>query len=100
MTRRVVEKLCTKKVCVDFLAPTKGFAAKGIWGCTGFSLLRWEKGSETPSCDGEKGPRLPHSLGRNMRNEGVSDPFPHRESESQTLFPTAKGKTLCIPKSP
>ena len=21
MTRRVVEKLCTKKVCVDFLAP-------------------------------------------------------------------------------
>ena len=22
MTRRVVEKLCTKKVCVDFLAPT------------------------------------------------------------------------------
>ena len=24
MTRRVLEKLCTKKVCVDFLAPTKG----------------------------------------------------------------------------
>ena len=23
MTRRVVEKLCTKKVCVDFLAPIK-----------------------------------------------------------------------------
>ena len=22
MTRRVVEKLCTKKVCVDFLVPT------------------------------------------------------------------------------
>ena len=22
MTRRVVEKLCTKKVCVDFLAPS------------------------------------------------------------------------------
>ena len=24
MTRRVVEKLCTEKVCVDFLAPTSG----------------------------------------------------------------------------
>ena len=24
MTRRVVEKLCTKKVCVDFLAPIDG----------------------------------------------------------------------------
>ena len=24
MTRRVVEKHCTKKVCVDFLAPKKG----------------------------------------------------------------------------
>ena len=24
MTRRVLEKLCTKKVCVDFLVPTKG----------------------------------------------------------------------------
>ena len=23
--------------------------AEGIWGCTGFSPLRWEKGSETPS---------------------------------------------------
>ena len=27
MTRRVVEKLCTKKVCVDFLAP-KSFCKK------------------------------------------------------------------------
>ena len=26
MTRRVVEKLCTKKDCVDFLAPTKGLS--------------------------------------------------------------------------
>ena len=24
MTRRVVEKLCTKKVCVDFLGPMNG----------------------------------------------------------------------------
>ena len=31
----------------------KGIFAKGSLGGTGFSLLRWEKGSETPSCDGE-----------------------------------------------
>ena len=31
MTRRVVEKLCTKKVCVDFLAPMKGgFCIRGL----------------------------------------------------------------------
>ena len=80
----------------------KGISAKGVLGCTGLSLLQWEKkGSETPSCGGEeKGLRLPRSLGRSMRNEGVSDPFPHRKRESQTLFPTAKGKTPYIPKFP
>ena len=25
MTRRVVEKLCTKKICIDFLAPITNF---------------------------------------------------------------------------
>ena len=70
----------------------KGVFAKGIFGCPGFSLLRWEKGSETSSCDGEKGLRLPRSLCRSMRNEGVSDPFSHRKRESQTLFPLQKGK--------
>ena len=55
------------------------------------------KGSETPFCGGERGLRLPHSLFRSMRNEGVSDLFPHRRGESQTLFPTAKGKTPYIP---
>ena len=50
------------------------------------------KGSETPSCDGEKGLRLPRSSCSDLGNEGVSDPFPHRKRESQTLFPTAKGK--------
>ena len=51
--------------------------------------------SETLSCGGEKGLslRLPRSLGQSMTNEGVSDPFPHRKRQSQTLFPTAKGKT-------
>ena len=40
MTRRVVEKLCTKKVCVDFLAPmlccckTYGCEHGGDKGCT------------------------------------------------------------------
>ena len=72
----------------------KGFSLslKGILGGTGFSLLRWEKGSETPSCGGRRGLRLPRSLGRSMRNQGVSDPLSHRKRESQTLFPTAKGK--------
>ena len=32
-----------------------------------------------------------------MRNEGVSDPFPHRKRESQSLFPTAKGKPRTSP---
>ena len=31
MTRRVVEKLCTKKVCVDFLAPKIGRRLVGVW---------------------------------------------------------------------
>ena len=63
----------------------KGIFAKGILGCTGFSLFRWEKGSETPSCDGEKGLRLPRSSCSDLGNEGVSDPFPHRKRESQTF---------------
>ena len=33
----------------------KGIFAKGILGGTGFSLLRWDKGSETPSCGGGQG---------------------------------------------
>ena len=70
----------------------KGIFATGILGCTGFSLLQWEKGSETPSCDGEKGLRLPRSLGEHQEGgsvrpfspsqEGVSDPFSHRKSEN------------------
>ena len=59
----------------------KGFVAKGIWGCTGFPFLRWEKGSETPSCNGEKGLRLPRSSCSDLGNEGVSDSFPHRNRQ-------------------
>ena len=58
------------------------------------------KGSETLSCDGEKGLRLPCSSRSDLGNEGVSNPLPNRKRESQTLFPTAKGKTPYIPKSP
>ena len=57
-----------------FLTPFLMRCAKGILGCTGISLLRWEKESETPSCDGEK---------------RVSDPFSHRKRENPY-----------IPKSP
>ena len=53
------------------------------------SLLRWEKGL-----------RLPRSSCSDLGNEGVSDPVSHRKRQSQTLFPTAKGKTPYLPKSP
>ena len=87
--------------CGDILMHcAKGIFAKGILGCTGFSLLRWEKGSETPSCNGDKGLRLPRSSCSDLGNEGVSDQFSHHKRESQTLFPSAKGKTPYIPKSP
>ena len=46
---------------------------------------------------GKKGLRLPRSLGRSMRKEGVSDPFfPHRKRENQTLFPHRKRETSYI----
>ena len=84
---------------VSLVAPflmrcAKGFVAKRIWGCPGFPLLRWEKGSGTRFGGGEKGLRLPRSLGWSMRKKGVSDPFLHRKRESQTLFPTAKGNPV------
>ena len=50
----------------------KGICAKGFGGCTRFSLLRWEKGSETPSCGGKRvrDSLVPH------------DPFSHRKREN------------------
>ena len=43
----------------------KGFVAKGIWGCTGFPLLCWDKGSETPSCQrGSLRPFVPPQKGK------------------------------------
>ena len=58
------------------------------------------KESETPSCGREKGLRLPRSLGRSMRNEGVSDPSPHRKRESQTLFSHRKSENPLHPEIP
>ena len=49
------------------------------------------EGSATPSCGGEKGLRLPRSLGRSMRNEGVSDPFPHRKGVSDPFSQLRRG---------
>ena len=37
MTRRVVEKLCTKKVCVDFLAPNRALGS--LHGGIGFPYV-------------------------------------------------------------
>ena len=81
----------------------KGIFAKGISACITlfpFAVGKRVRDSETPSCDWEKGLRLPRSSCSEIGNEGVSDPFPHRKRESQTLLPTVKGKTLYIPKSP
>ena len=78
----------------------KGIFAKGILGGTGFSLLRWEKGSETPFCGGTRGLRLPRSLGRSMRNEGVSDPsLPTARGSLRPFFPPQQGKP-CISPNP
>ena len=77
----------------------KGIFAKGIWGCTRFPLLRWEKGSETPSCDGEQGLRLPHSSCSDLGNEGASDPFPTARGSLRPFFPPQKGKPV-HPKIP
>ena len=81
-----------KQYSRNMMCCTKGIFAEGIWGCPPFSLLRWGKGSETPFCDGEKGLRLPRSSCSDLGNEGVLHPFPQRKRESQTLFPTARGK--------
>ena len=57
----------------------------------GFPFCGGKKGPRLP-LDGEKGLRFPRSSCSDLGNEGVSDPFPHRKRESQTLFPPQKGK--------
>ena len=71
----------------------KGIFAKGILGCTGFSLLRWEKGSETLSCDGEKGSETPSFLMLRPRERGSLRPFsPSQGGSLRPFFPLQKGK--------
>ena len=84
----------------ELMRCTKGILATGILGGTGFSLLQWEKGSETPSCGAKKGLRLPRSSCSDLGNEGVSDPFSPCKRESQTRFPTAEAKTPYPPQIP
>ena len=75
----------------------KWIFGKGIWGCTGFPLLRWENGSETPSCGGEKGLRLPRSSCSDLGSEGVSDPFPTARGRLRPFCPPQKGKPRTSP---
>ena len=72
---------------IDLMRCAKGIFAKGMWECTGFSLLRWEKGSEAPSCDGEKGLSLPRSSCSDLGNKGGSDPFPTKRGSLRPFFP-------------
>ena len=75
----------------------KGIFAKGVLGCMGFSLLRWEKGSETPSCGGEKGLRLPRSLGRRHEERGSLRPFfPSQEGVSDPCSHCKRGKPRTV----
>ena len=76
----------------------KGIFAKGFLGCTRFSLLRWEKGSETPSCGGEKGLRLPCSLGRAWGTRESQTLFPTARGSLRPFFPLQKGKPRTSPK--
>ena len=77
----------------------KGIFAKGILGGTGFSLLRWESGLRLPLAVGKRS-ETPSFLLLRPREQGSLRPFFPSQKESQTLFPTAKGKTPYLPKSP
>ena len=78
----------------------KGIFAKGIWRCARFPLLRWEKGSETPYCNGEKESETPSFLMVRPRERGSLRPFSPPQEGVSDPCPTAKGKTPYIPKSP
>ena len=67
----------------------RGLSAKG----------GWEKGSETPSCDGtNRAPSLRQTsrflMNSDLGNEGVSDPFVPfvKRDVSDPVCPTAKGR--------
>ena len=70
-----------------------GFFAKGILGGTGFSRLRWEKGSETPSYGRKKGSETPSFLMLRPRERGSLRPFfPPQRGSLRPFFPPQKGK--------
>ena len=89
------EAFLPKNSCVAL----RGFSLRGFWDVQCF-----------PFCGGKKGLRLPLAVGKKVRTpsfprseheeRGSLRPFSHRKRESQTLFPTAKGETSYIPKSP
>ena len=67
----------------------RGFSLRGFWEERGVSLLRWEKGSKTPSCSGKKGPthdssgsaRVTWQLRSRWKRGGPSQRVP-RQSQS------------------
>ena len=81
----------------DWLFALSGFSLRGFWEVRVFPFCGGKKGLRLPLAVGMKGLRLPRSSCSDLGNEGVSDPFSQRKSESQTLFPTEKGKTCTSP---
>ena len=86
---RVPQNLLLERRCVAL----RGFSLRGFWDVRDFLFCGGKKRSETPSCDGEKGLRLPRSSCSDLGNEGVSDlffpsqegvsdPFSHRKREN------------------
>ena len=81
-----------------FMRCAKGIFAKGILGCTWFSLLRWEKGLRLTLLRWGKGSETPSFPRSEHEERGSLRPFsPSQEGQSQTLFPTGKGETSYIP---
>ena len=79
--------------CKYWCVALRGFLLRRFWDVQGFPFCGGKKGLRLPLAMGKKGLRLPRFSRSDLGNEGVSDPFPHCKRESQTLFPTAKGKT-------
>ena len=87
----------TQPAPVPFSLAIRGFLLRGFWEVRGFPFCGGKKGLRLPLA---RGLRLPRSLGRSMRNKGVSDPSPHRKRESQTPFSHRKRENPVPPKIP
>ena len=81
----LVSNPCRRESCVAL----RGFSLRGFWDVRGFPFCGGKKGLRLPLAMGKKKRlRPPRSLGRSMRNEGVSDsfsPLQKREREAGTL---------------